>query len=621
VDNEDIIGEIIEGKPEESKEVDQEFLQDFIEETKQHIENIEMDSLTLENKPQNMETIHSMFRAFHSIKGLAGFVEQHLVQKIAHQTETLLDQCRKGIRKVTRKVIDLVLRSGDYIKKLCECIELNKDENFTKLIEDHVEDLLNIDDESQKNNKIEEQNGQDNIEIKKLGEILVEKGKIKEEDKKEILEKQKGEYAGLKFGQAVVKEKKVEAKEVIESLRIQEEIKSGSRSQSFSESAVIRVPTHKVDNLVDMMGELIIIESLIEQEASIQFSSNDKFINNLLRMSRIMRDIQNLSMSLRMVALKSTFQKLFRIGRDTVVELKKNANIQTVGEETEIDRGIAEKIIDPLVHLVKNSISHGIENEEERIRKGKPAQGKVEIKAYSKRGNIYIEVFDDGRGISIDKVYKKAIEKKIIDPLINYREDEIMNFIFLPGFSTAEMVDNVSGRGVGLDVVKTEISKIGGKIEISSQLGQGSTFILKIPINLAVMNGTIVNILGSNYIIPTLHIKEIVRPEEKQWVSVKGKKTMLKVREDIIPMIPIDEVFGYKQEQRDEADVIIVLELEQKLKVMPVRSIIGRREIVVKPLGSEFCNLNFLSGASILGDGKVSLILDIETLFKLEDLI
>lgn len=622
-DNRETIDDIIEGKPSGNSEVDNEFLQDFILETKEHIENIEMDSLVLETEPDNMETIHSMFRAFHSIKGLAGFVEQHLVQNIAHHTETLLDQCRKGNMKVTRRITDLVLSSGDFIKKICEHLELNKDEDFIKIVEDHLEKLLDA--ENDNHEEVISDQAEDNKKSKsayrnkKLGEILVDQGKVKEEDLNIILEKQKKNYSGLKFGQVVVKEKKAEAKDILESIRIQEDAKTNGRKDAGSENAFIRVPIHKVDTLVDMMGELIIIESLIEQEAIQHFGSNDKFLNNLLRMTRIMKDIQSLSMSLRMVALKSTFQKILRIGRDTAVELGKNVNIQLFGEDTEIDRGVAEKILDPLVHIVKNSISHGIEGEQERKEAGKASQGQVEIKAYSKRGNVYIEVSDDGRGIDINKLYKKALEKKLIEPSVSYRDDEILNFIFLPGFSTAEKVDNISGRGVGLDVVKTEISKIGGKVEINSQPGQGSIFVLKIPINLAIMNGTIVEIMGSNYIIPTLNIKEIVQPTKEQWISVKGRNTMVKIREDIIPIVPIEEMFSNRCEQKDLSDLIIVIELEQKLKALPVKSIIGRREIVVKPLGSEFSNINFLSGASILGDGKVSLILDIETLFKMED--
>lgn len=593
-------------------DVDPEFLQDFIVEAKEHIENIEMDVLALENEPDNISTIHSLFRAFHTIKGLAGFVNQNLIQNIAHQTETLLDGCRKGNIRVNKIIIDLILGSVDFVKKLCEDMRLNSDEGFLNTVEAHVKKLGDKDGYTLPDKAVQP-------EMKKIGEILLEQGKVNEEDLNKILEKQKAEYPELKLGQIAIKEKKIEAKEIIKSLRLQEDIKSASRNSAAPEGSHIRIPIQKVDSLVDMMGELIIVQSLIEQEAGARFSSNDSFISNLLRMSRITKDVQNLSMSLRTVSLKSTFQKINRIARDTIAGLYKNVNVQMTGEDTEIDRGVAERLLDPLLHLVKNAISHGIEEEKERIANGKPPQGLVRIHAYSKRGNVYIEVSDDGKGICHDRVYKKALEKNLIDPSINYGRDEIVNFVFLPGFSTAEKIDNVSGRGVGLDVVKTEISKIGGRVEVLSQQGKGCTFVLKIPINMAVMNGTIVDIMGNNYIIPTLQVKQIFKARNEQWVTVKGRKTMVRLRDSIIQLIPVAKIFGFKEdEKREDAELIVVLELEQRLKALTVRSIIGKREIVVKPLGNEFRNLKFVSGASILGDGKVSLILDIETIFKME---
>ncbi len=614
----DIVEEIIEKQPENIEDSSSEFLEDFILETKEHIDNIEMYSLTLETEPENMDILNSMFRAFHTIKGLAGFVDQQIVQEVAHQTETLMDYCRKGKVKVNRKIIDLILTSADLIRKLCNCIELSRDNNFIKAVNQHMKDLASLDMLNLEEQHQPSGNSPELYSKKRIGEILIEQGKINEDDMNEILEKQKGIYSQLKLGQVAVKEKKVQAKDVIQSIRMQEDARSAvSGTSTSSNDTHIRVPTHKVDNLVDMMGELLIIQSLIEQEAASSFDTSNSIQSNLLRMARIIKDVQNLSMSLRMVSLKSTFQKINRIARDTILELDKNVKIQMSGEETEIDRNVAEKILEPLLHLVKNCISHGIEGEKERLSKGKPAKGQVEIKAYSKRGNVYIEIGDDGSGISLDKVYQKALEKNLIDSSVNYKEDDIVNFIFLPGFSTADTVDNISGRGVGLDVVKTEVSRIGGKIEVNNQPDKGCTFILKIPINLAVMNGTIVDIMGTHYIIPTLNIKEIVKPEESQWITVKDNTCMIKVREDIIPIIPIREVFGIEHEERRSAEIVAVMELEQKLKALPVQSIVGRREIVVKPVGSEFRDVDFISGASILGDGKVSLILDIETLFKI----
>lgn len=592
-----------------SSNIDPEFLNDFLLDTKEHIEKIEMHALLLETESDNKDAINGLFREFHTIKGSAGFVEQQLVQDIAHHTETLLNGCRSGDTKVNKAIVDLILNSTDLIKKLCDNVSLNTDDAFVRLTAAHLESLL------RKGEYPGSATVPDNRQSKKLGEILVEEGKLSSEDVSEILQKQQTDYADLKFGQIAIKEKKADVNEVIESLRKQEsDVKKAS-----GDSGYIRIPIQKVDNLVDMMGELIITQSLVEQEMGKRFGTNDKFVSDLLKMSRITRDIQNLSMSLRMVSLKSTFQKISRIGRDTITQLGKNISIRLSGEETEIDRLVAEKLLDPLIHIIKNCISHGIEDEQERLGKGKPGQGQVTLEAYNKRGNIYIEISDDGNGISIDKVYGKAVENNLINPSSNYSDDEILNLIFLPGFSTAETVDNVSGRGVGLDVVKTEISKIGGKIEVLSYPGKGCTFILKIPINLAVMNGTVVDIKGNHYILPTLNIKKIFKPEQSQWVSVRGKRTMVKDRGDIIPIIPLSSIFTVKESGVDcDTELIIVIELEQKQKALPVSSIVGKQEVVVKSLGYEFGSLDFISGASILGDGKVSLIFDVENLFRLE---
>lgn len=600
-------------KAETAEEVDPEFLNDFLVETKEHIENIEMSILALETDPANAELINSLFRSFHTIKGLAGFVNQDLVRRIAHQTETQLDKCRKGEAKVSKSFVDLVLASSDLLKKICDNLNLNKEPNFLHSVELHLGHLNGgpgpSDNGWESAGNVEYQA----IKIDKIGEIMVGQG-IDPKTVEELLIKQ-GDCPDLKLGQLAVKEKKVDVQDVLQSLRIQEKASSILNSGS----GYTRVSALKIDNLVDMIGELVIIQSQIEQEAVKRFGTNDYLVTNLFRMEKISKDIQNISMSLRMVSLKSTFQKISRIGRDTIAELGKNVNLEITGEETEIDRNVAEKILDPLVHLVKNSISHGIEEESERPARGKSIQGQVKISAYSKRGNVYIEISDDGKGINPEEIYQKAIEKKLLDPEKIYTSDEIISVVFLPGFSTAEKVNNVSGRGVGLDVVKTEIARIGGKVEINNRPGQGCTFTLKIPINLAVINGTIIDILGVRYIIPTLYIKQILKPEETQWVHISGNKVMIRIKDDIIPLVPLVKIFGTTGVEYDEnAELVVLVEVEQKLKALPVRDVVDRREIVIKPLGSEFSDLDYVAGASILGDGTVALILDIENLYRVE---
>lgn len=599
----------------ETIEVDPEFLNDFLVETREHIENIEMIVLALETDPENPELVNSLFRSFHTIKGLAGFVNQDLVRKIAHQTETELDKCRKGDLKVSKSFVDVILASSDLLKKICDNFSLNEDPVFLQTVEHHLELLnkerIHFETSNEITTPAEELQA---LKVDKIGEIMVGQG-IDPKAIDELLAKQE-DHPELKLGQLAVKEKKAEAADVIQSLRIQEK----ATNLLNSGGGYTRVSALKIDNLVDLIGELVIIQSQIEQDAVKRFGTNDSLVTNLLRMEKISKDIQNISMSLRMVSLKSTFQKINRIGRDTIAELGKNVAIEITGEETEIDRGVAERILDPLVHLVKNSISHGIEDESERPCKGKSIQGQVKISAYSKRGNVYIEISDDGRGLDTERIYQKAMEKKLLDPEKIYTNEEIINVVFMPGFSTAEKITDISGRGVGLDVVKTEVAKIGGKVEVNNRPGEGCMFTLKIPINLAVINGTIIDILGVRYIIPTLYIKQILKLEEGQWVNISGNKVMIRIKDEIIPLIPLTKIFGAARgtAEEEKAELVVLVEVEQKLKALPVRNVVDRREIVIKPLGSEFSDLDYVSGASILGDGTVALILDIENLYKAE---
>jgi two-component system, chemotaxis family, sensor kinase CheA len=603
------------GRLEIEAEVDPEFLNDFLVETKEHIENIEMDVLALETDPTNMELIHSLFREFHTIKGLAGFVNQDVIREIAHQTETKLDDCRKEKIRVNKAIVDLILASSDYIKLICDNLDLNRDPGFLNSVAIQLEALKYKTVQLSEDPQEKMGDGKNRPKSSaKIGEILMEQG-LDKETIAELLVKQ-GEYPGLKLGQVAVKEKKAEARDIIQSLRAQEK----RTRNTIADGGYTRVATLKVDNMVDLTGELVILQSQIEQEIIKRFDNNDVLNTKLLRAQKLSKDIQNISMSLRMVSLKSTFLKTYRIGRDTIAELGNNVNLEIQGEDTEIDRVITDWLLDPLLHLVKNAISHGIEPEAERIAKGKPVQGQVKINAYSKRGNVYIEVSDDGQGLNLEKIYRKAVEKKLLDPSQKYTDEEILDIVFLPGFSTSEQVTNISGRGVGLDVVKTEIAKIGGKVEVDNRIGKGCTFTLKIPINLVAINGTVIDIGGTRYIIPTLYIKQIIKPENNQWVSITGNKVMIRIKDEIIPVIPIDRIFELPgEESAEKSDLLVIVELEQKYKALPVRRVVDRREIVVKSLGSEFRQLNYITGATILGDGIVALILDIESLFKMEE--
>ncbi|MFZ5352838.1 MAG: Hpt domain-containing protein [Bacillota bacterium] len=599
-----IVENIIESDDENIIQVSKIFMDDFLNEISGIIDKAEMNLLLLATEKDNCDIAHQMYRAFHTISGMAGFLELKVLYDISHNTEKLFEDWKSNEFQANNKSVDLVLESIKLIKKIC----LNNIDYSAEILDAANELILML-------------NGHgsaDEHESKRIGEILVDQGKLSREAAEEVLRKQQ-EYPGMKFGQVAVKEKKAEMEDIIQSLRAQEETSKNKVSAAHSNDAgYIRIPTHKVDSMVDMLGELLIVYSSIEQAASDVIGSDGKLMNNLMRMAKLIKSLQNISMSLRMVAMKSNFQKLLRVGRDTAKELGKEVIIDMMGEDTEVDRSIADKLLDPLMHIVRNSISHGIEDSEIRLQNNKPAQGNVIINAYSKRGSVYIEITDDGKGLDINKIYNKAKEKRLIDPNITYSDDEIIKFIFMPGFSTADAVNNISGRGVGMNVVDTEISKMGGKIDIFNKPGYGCSFILKIPINLAVINGTLVDINNSRYILPTLYIKQFFKPREDQWICIQGKKEMIRLRDDIIPLIPIHDILGFEAEQVEDELIIIIVEIEQKLKALPVRAVLGRQEIVAKPLGVDFGNLSFASGASILGDGRVSVILDVEALFKMD---
>lgn len=664
--------------------IEKDFWDDFIVEAFEHIEEIENNAMSLDKNPDDVDLIHTMFRAFHTIKGLSGFVEHSIIQEVAHKTETLMDCCRKGELKVNTAIVDAILKSSDYIKQLCDNVEAYKDTKLINNIKDLLvvlENLANAEEflgakipvqelvPQQEKIKAEEPKqeleqsddglkafAEDVIEIEEKSSPEIEE--VKETKKKSkktedvekiqtvsepIVEKtpeiisetlifEKTESKEEEVVEAEVKKELTEEDMALKSFQsdvmaklkgnpaaIKEEIKETQLvKQTSANEEYMKVANYKIDHLVDMMGELIINQALIEQYVSMNYDNDRQLVANMSGFLRITRELQNLSMSLRMVALKPTFQKLARIARDTIQELKKDVEFVMSGENTEIDRAVAEKLLDPLVHMIKNAISHGIEQDSaDRVKTGKPKNATVELNAYSKRGKIFIEVKDDGRGINTEVVYNKALEKGLIDPSRTYTDAEIKEFIMLPGFSTAAVVDNISGRGVGMDVVKTQILKLGGKVDIQSTMGVGSIFTLEVPVNHAIMNGTIIEMNEQHFVVPTVNVKEFLQPSESQWIFTKSKRTMIKVRDNIIPIVPIKTFFRNAEEPK-HVPLVMVLELEQELRAIPIVNVINRQEVVVKPVGTEFSHLKYISGMSILGTGKVSLILDIDYLFRKE---
>lgn len=667
--------------------IEQDFWEDFIQEAFEHIEAIESNAIDLEDNPDNMEIIHTMFRAFHTIKGLSGFVEHTIIQEVAHATETLMDLCRKEALRVNKDIVDAILKTADYIKNMCNDVDCYKNSDFIEGIIAHIshlQELSNVEikaetpsetnsiqqeepiieqpeaqvqeenpdfqvnneipDDSQKeesfiqpenneNNEPQEAQDIDICEIVTCSEANLEElakldlnDIIKPEEEEEKIEV--AENIEQNQAEAEVENKPEEHIETTPVTPIFQEVKKEQpqakpvvqnlpQTKSANDE-YMKVANSRIDFLVDMIGELIINQSLLEQYIETNYAQDSKLLSNISSFASITRELQYSSMSLRMVSLRSTFSKITRIARDTIKDLGKDVEFITSGDSTEIDRIVADKLLDPLVHLIKNAISHGVEEKpQDRVDAGKTRKAKVELNAYNKRGKIYIEIKDDGRGINTQAVYDKALEKGLINPNVTYSAADINEFIFLPGFSTAKVVDNISGRGVGMDVVKTQIQKIGGKVEITSEPNVGSTFTLEVPVNHAIMNGTVIDINSNQFIIPTINVKEIIQVNEDQWITTQGKLTMVKVREDVIQVVPPSTILSDVKDE-DNKNLVVLLALDQELRALPITNVVNRQEIVVKPAGLEFSNLKYIAGMSILGNGQVSLILDTDYLFKKE---
>ena len=449
---------------------------------------------------------------------------------------------------------------------------------------------------------------------KKLGEILVQSGKLDHEQVERALKQQETQRE-TKLGEILVKSKIGAPDKVAAALR-EQKLSENQVSSLRQAVQTVKVETLKLDSLIDMVGELVIAQSLIVSNESMKSMKEPKLIKDLAQVSRITSELQRNAMSLRMVPIRSTFQKMNRLVRDLAHKFGKDVVLETYGDDTEIDRNMVESIYDPLVHMVRNSLDHGLEDREERLAAGKSPKGLVTLKAYHQGGNVVIELSDDGRGLNTSKVLAKALEKGLVAPNDNLSEQEIANLIFLPGFSTAQKVSDVSGRGVGMDVVKKSIEKLRGKVDFNSVFGQGSTLTIRLPLTLAIIDGMIVGVGEHRYILPTISINESFRPTPEDYFTIKNEGEMIKVRDHLLPLMRLDRIVAASGAKHDPSEaLVVVIENENERRCLLVDEVLGKQEVVIKSLGESLSYVKALAGGTILGDGRVGLILDIGGLF------
>jgi len=396
----------------------------------------------------------------------------------------------------------------------------------------------------------------------------------------------------------------------------------GGETQFVQVRESIKVDADRLDKLVDTIGELVITESMVSQMMRDKYADS-VMMGNLSQLDKITRQLQEMSTSLRMVPVRATFQKMARLVRDVAKKSGKSIDFIMAGEDTELDKSVVDKIGDPLVHMIRNSVDHGIEHSADRVKAGKAPVGRVELRAFHKGGNIFIEVVDDGQGLNRERILAKAVENGLISEGANLSEKEIFGLIFQPGFSTAAVVTDISGRGIGMDVVRRNIELLRGRVEIQSTPGQGSVFSIRLPLTLAIIDGMMVGVGDERYIIPTLSIVRSLRPSMEEFSTVQGRGEMYSLDGQMIPVFYLNRLFGVERNHGDKKEeslsesLLVVVENDGFFTGLVVDELLGQHQIVIKTLGKLLQGIPGVSGSTIMTDGRVALILDIAGLVKL----
>jgi two-component system chemotaxis sensor kinase CheA len=568
-------------EPAPSLAQDPELLLDFIVESREHLAAIETQVLTLERDPQDAEALNAAFRGFHTIKGLAGFLELWDLQKLSHEVEAVLDRARNSQLTVTPAAIDVILESADYLRRWLAHLEAGLQHRPSTAPPEATALLA----------RIQHLSSGDPAEEVQLLRSEAEPARTKETAAKPPVAAPPAESSPVAAAPAAENRR--------------------------HDVMAVKVDTAKLDYLVDMAGEMVIAESLVRHDAELASVKNPLLQRKLAHLTRITAELQKTAMAMRLVPVGPLFRRMARLVRDLSRQFGKQVDMETQGDEIELDRTIVEELADPLMHMVRNALDHGIETPEERRAAGKAPSARVLLRAQHRAGQVVVEIADDGRGLNRDRILEKAIQRNLISSGDGLSDNEIYNLIFEPGFSTAAKVTNVSGRGVGMDVVRRHIEKLRGRIEIRSTPGQGASFQLKLPLTLAIIDGLVVAVGQERYIVPLFAVREMFRPKPDTVWTVQQRAEMALVRGSLLPVVRLYRSFGVAPRTEDPLDsVLIVAEVEGQRFCVLVDALIGKQEVVIKALGDTFKKVQGIAGGAILGDGKVGLILDLERLFK-----
>lgn len=650
------------------------FYQVFIEESFEGLDAMETALMGLDTEQPDKEAINTVFRAAHSIKGGGATFGFTVLAEFTHTLETLLDQFRSGVRVICRNDVDLLLQSVDCMRELLDQLKIknNRPTHRSESLKAVFEAILSQCpataqatarkdiDTSDAAPKITWsihfvpgvnilKTGNDPLRIftalEDLGELQV---KVRV-DKLPPFAELDAECLYLSWeltldgavDEATIREQFEwvidECDLTISNLSAQSEsppVQLPADAQKYAadnekplkksptaESSSIRVGIDKIDNLINMVGELVIIQSMLGEIGS-DFTPGrlPKLIEGLEQLEQNTRELQESVMRIRMLPISFNFSRFPRMVRDLAAQLNKKIHLEMHGEQTELDKTVMEKIGDPLVHLVRNAVDHGIESPERRAASGKPETGRLTLNAYHQGGNVVIEISDDGAGLDREKILRKAQEKNLlssVDAAI-LTDEQVYDLIFQPGFSTAETVSEVSGRGVGMDVVRRNIQALKGTVEIASRKGEGSTIRIRLPLTLAIMDGQLVRVGGHIYIFPLTSIVESMRCRKEQVSRVAGGCSVFRLRDEYVPVVELGSILNMPTRHTElEQSLMVVVETEGGKIGVVVDELLAQQQVVIKSLEQNYHKVEGISGATILGDGTVALIIDIPGIVQL----
>ena len=599
-----------------------EIVESFIIETKEILEKLDVDLVEMEKRPDDNELLNCVFRHFHTIKGTSSFLGLDKLTGVTHKGEDILNKLRKCEATLNSTIMDALLAAYDKMKSLLYSIEEFQNEDIE--VEDTIKQLTAL--------------------ISKLenGGVVVENKKSAKKSKKKLTKKEA--VKSLKEIKEIVKEEtkaeivdEINAKEMAEDLEEEEvetpqlEVKQTSNDKAKQDSTKkvensIRVDVERLDELLNIVSELVLGRNRLSQVNSEFALENEgtKFSRDIFDVTKqidlMTNELQLVVMKTRMIKIGKVFNKFPRLVRDLSRDAKKQIDIVIKGEETELDKTLIEEINDPLVHLVRNSVDHGIENPETRKANGKNPTGTLILSAEHEGNNIIISIEDDGKGIDPEVIKAKVVSKGLLsaEKAKDLSKQEILNLIFLPGFSTAEVVTNISGRGVGMDVVKTNVTKLRGIIHIESTPGVGTKIIIKLPLTLAIIPGMIVKVKDQSIVIPLNTVLEVLRVHRENIYSV-NQKPVIKMRDSVLPLVSVEEIL-FGSEEIDENKIwqyVVVVGIAEKRYGIKVDSLVGQKEVVIKSLGNYFGKVQGIAGSTIMGDGSVVMIVDVNELLHI----